>query len=569
MWRALWAPTGLEPLAPPAMTEWRRARAEILRRAEDAAGARRQRDDLGARRELARTALAELLPDVPPQEILSAVLLRAETACAADEAEVAERALRKNALRDAEGRLPELQKSVDAAATAIEAWRQDWPKAVIALGLPENTSIDTAEAALEAWARIAEAGPAWRTDENRIAAMTAGIEAYRTHIYAVLARLGGTVTAEPAPVIAARLGRRLAEAWKAASEANELSKRIAGHEQAAADAANVLAATEAELEALRRLVSVTDNPALRQAIERARQRDAVAATIARVEQSLATDGDGMAETSLRAEAAQTDLDALVGRLAEIAIQQATLGERREALSAQRTRAEAALDKLRQGHDAAAMTQHAEDALAAARDAAERYARLHVARVLLRSGIDRFRKGQQGPLLRAAGRHFALLTGDRYERLIVDYDAADRPVLVAIRDVGTECPVEALSEGARDQLYLALRVAAVQAYAAKAEPLPFIADDLLVHFDDTRAVAAIALLAQLGQNTQVILFTHHEHIVALAERQEGGGCTELAAGFDRFCRCLRQRLNESRSVSGTSLDCRLEPCSGKSCRIQTS
>jgi chromosome segregation protein len=522
LWRALWAPAGLEPLAPAAMTEWRRARAEILRRAEDAAAARRERDDLAARRELARTALAELLPDVPHQELLGAVLLRAETACAADEAKVAEHAMRKNALHDAEGRLPELQKSVDAAAMAMAAWRQDWSKAAIALGLPEDTSIDIAEAALEAWAQIAEAGPAWRTDENRIAAMSASIEAYRTDICAVLARLGDAITDEPAPVVAARLGRRLAEARKAASEADELSKRIAGHEQAAAGAANILAATEAALDALRRLANVMDNPALQQAIERARRRDAVVVTIARAEQSLATDGDGMAETSLRAEAAQTDLDALVGRLAEIEIQQATLGERREALSAQRTRAEAALAELRQGHDAAAMAQQAADALAAARDAAERYARLHVARVLLRSGIDRFRKEQQGPLLRAAGRHFGLLTGGRYQRLIVDYDATDRPVLVAIRDIGTECPVEALSEGARDQLYLALRVAAVQAYAAQTEPLPFIADDLLVHFDDTRAAAAIALLAELGQTAQVILFTHHDHIAALAERQDGVG-----------------------------------------------
>ena len=54
------------------------------------------------------------------------------------------------------------------------------------------------------------------------------------------------------------------------------------------------------------------------------------------------------------------------------------------------------------------------------------------------------------------------------------------------------------------------------------PLPFIADDLLVHFDDTRAAAAIALLAELGQTAQVILFTHHDHIAALAERQDGVG-----------------------------------------------
>jgi chromosome segregation protein len=105
-------------------------------------------------------------------------------------------------------------------------------------------------------------------------------------------------------------------------------------------------------------------------------------------------------------------------------------------------------------------------------------------------------------------------------LIVDYDAAGRTVLLAIRDTGAECPTVALSEGARDQLYLALRIAAVEAYAAQAQPLPFIADDLLVHFDDRRAAAAIALLAELGQTTQVILFTHHDHIVALSERQPG-------------------------------------------------
>jgi uncharacterized protein YhaN len=130
--------------------------------------------------------------------MLGTVLLRAETACAADEAKVAEHAMRKNALRDAEERLRELQKSVDAADTAMEAWRQDWSKAVIALGLPEDTSIDTAEAALEAWAQIAEEGPIWRTDDHRIVTMSASIQAYRTDIDTVLARLGDGVTDEAA-----------------------------------------------------------------------------------------------------------------------------------------------------------------------------------------------------------------------------------------------------------------------------------------------------------------------------------------------------------------------------------
>jgi chromosome segregation protein len=450
-WRALWAQSSVEPLAPPAMAEWCRARAEVLRIGEAVAAARRQFNDLAVRRDLAQNGLAAVLPDVLPQQTLGALLLRAKAACIVEEAKVTEYGMRKQALADTEDRLPELQQSMAAAATALEVWQREWSTAVAALGLPADATIDTTEAALAAWARIAEAAPSWRTDEGRIAAMNASIEAFTGGLHAVLARLDEAVADEPVSVIAARFGGRLAEARKAAADADELTKQIIVHRQAATDATNIRTDAEKDLETLCRIAGVTDNPALERAIERARQRDAVTGTIAHAEQALVTLGDRMAE---------------------------------------------------------------------ARDAAERHARLHVARVLLRAGIDRFHKEKQGPLLRAAGRHFALLTGGRYERLIVDYDAAGRTVLLAIRDIGTECPVEALSEGARDQLYLALRIAAVEAYAAQAEPLPFIADDLLVHFDDTRAAAAIALLAELGHTTQVILFTHHDHIVALAERQAG-------------------------------------------------
>jgi uncharacterized protein YhaN len=295
---------------------------------------------------------------------------------------------------------------------------------------------------------------------------------------------------------------------------------VAAHEAAARDAASRCDVADKDLAALRALTGAADDMALAQAIERARQRDALAEALERTTEALRAQGDGMPEAALCAEVAQVAPDTVVARLAEIDAELAVLGDRREALSAQRTTAEAELAEMQAGHDAAAMAQQAENALASARDAAERYARLHVARVLLRAGIDRFRKEQQGPLLRAAGAHFAGLTDGRYDRLVVDYDPAGRAVLLAIRDTGAECPVEALSEGARDQLYLALRIAAVEAYAREVEPLPFVADDLLVHFDDVRAEAGVALLAALGRTTQVILFTHHDHIVALAERQSG-------------------------------------------------
>jgi uncharacterized protein YhaN len=143
-------------------------------------------------------------------------------------------------------------------------------------------------------------------------------------------------------------------------------------------------------------------------------------------------------------------------------------------------------------------------------------RLRLSHSLLRAGIERFRRERQAPLLAAAGRLFATLTEGRYEALAIEDGEDNRMVVVALRPDGFSCPAERLSEGTRDQLYLALRLAAIDGHAARAEPLPFIADDLLASFDDRRARASLRVLADFGAVTQTILFTHHDHIAAMAD-----------------------------------------------------
>ncbi len=53
----------------------------------------------------------------------------------------------------------------------------------------------------------------------------------------------------------------------------------------------------------------------------------------------------------------------------------------------------------------------------------------------------------------------------------------------------EVDVRGLSDGTRDQLYLALRLASLEHHARTGEPMPLILDDILIHFDDDRARAA--------------------------------------------------------------------------------
>jgi uncharacterized protein YhaN len=73
----------------------------------------------------------------------------------------------------------------------------------------------------------------------------------------------------------------------------------------------------------------------------------------------------------------------------------------------------------------------------------------------------------------------------------------------------------MSTGTADQLYLALRIAAVEDYMGRSVPLPFVADDLFVHFDDRRTAAGFRVLAELARTTQVLVFTHHAHLVGIA------------------------------------------------------
>ncbi|WP_439598668.1 AAA family ATPase [Falsiroseomonas sp.] len=530
-WQALWQPAGLLAMDAASMAEWRRGRDEVLRLAEQEAAARRKQAELAARREAALAALHATLPG--PETLLAPLLARAEDALA--EAEAAQQQHRDLARRAAEAaaQAEAARHAEAAAAAALAEFAPQWHAATAALRLPAEASPELVEAALGAWTRVAEAAKAWRGDAARVAAMTEALADFAAATRRVQDRLALPHGEDSPAAIVAQLARRLATARGTAQEAAALARRLQDRQQAAAGAATRLREAEARLAALREAAGAEDLAALEAAIARAAARSRLHGAIAQAEAALLAQGDGHDEAALRAEAAGTDPDLATARLQRIEAEQAALREGLAELGGQRQQAEAKLAAMQQGRDAAAHAQAARHHLAEASAAAERYARLHLARSLLQSGIERIRQERQGPLLRQAGAHFALLTEGRYTRLATDEDEAGRTLLRAVRDSGAECPVDALSEGTRDQLFLALRVAAVEAQAEAAEPLPFIADDLLATFDDARASAALALLARLGATTQTILFTHHAHLAELAARQ--GAVLREMPGFQGAAR----------------------------------
>ena len=96
--------------------------------------------------------------------------------------------------------------------------------------------------------------------------------------------------------------------------------------------------------------------------------------------------------------------------------------------------------------------------------------------------------------------FSQLTGGRYDRLSL---AEDLTVHAGTTDETTLHSALWRSEGTTDQLYLALRLAVSQELTPEA---PFILDDALVRFDETRLTQALKILEEAAKARQVILFT---------------------------------------------------------------
>jgi len=120
----------------------------------------------------------------------------------------------------------------------------------------------------------------------------------------------------------------------------------------------------------------------------------------------------------------------------------------------------------------------------------------------------YERERQPAILREASKFFAIMTNNRYMRVIVPLGEMR---LAVETDKGTFRPTEVLSRGTAEQLYLAMRLAFIREYAQHAGPLPIVIDDILVNFDPHRAKATIKVLGMLAATHQILVFTCHPHV----------------------------------------------------------
>jgi uncharacterized protein YhaN len=496
-----------------------RARAAVFDAAAAAEISAQQHDQLRRRHAAFADRLAVLL-GADPKEALPSLVLSAELILEAEAAQATRQIELKTNAENAARNLAQEQKAFEDAAARLDEWRAEWQRVLSRLGRPADETPEATDAVLALFEALRDRLQTLEALQPRITDMHAAVDDFAAGVARLAETLG--VVCEADPVATARaLERRRQQALKEAArwEAGQraLEKASDGH----AAALQNHAAARLELGAL-----VTATGAATE--EEADERLAAARTRARMESlrdasraGLARDGDGLTTDALRAEADAVDFASMAFE------RDAAEAERRHAVEAQKA-AVASLTKAEADLAQAAAATSATEAAARHAAAAAVFGRhldellvLQVASTMLARAMEAVEAGAGDDAVSRISRAFASVTGGAYA--VITDDRADAPTL-RVQELAFPQPfgqaIETLSEGTRDQLYLALRMVALQDFTADRPPLPFIADDILQTFDDTRALAALQALVGLSRHVQVIVLTHHQHIAALARTLQG-------------------------------------------------
>jgi uncharacterized protein YhaN len=533
-WSQLMRAKGLQELRVDRFPTWLQARRTVLGVASDltdaqAAERRYAEQVLQAKEELCQVLLetgvnAEQVSDTGLSGLLEIADRQVTASEAGKKVHQALSAKHAAAQRD----LQTLQQAKAKSSEILQRWQEDWSARLTEAGLGTDLGVQTATLALDAYSQLSATTSEIRELQvNRIDAMRHDLN----ELEKLARNLTNSIDVKSESVAPEQVSTALSLRLKQARTAQQLSQQLvksASEYRQKKDQALILRATAmARLKPLFDRSRVQTVEALREVVTRSGAARALNASIEMAERAVAESGDSMPLPTLEAEASAEDLTTITVRIDTAISEQVQQQATRDSLLLEKREAETRRATIHGQDDAAIAEANRQAAIAQMSGAIERYVKLRVSARMLRWAIDRYREEKQDPLLKRAGQIFATVTLGSYMGLTVDYDG-DRPLLKGRRSDGKNVGVEGLSSGTRDQLFLALRIAALEQHLASGgRPLPFIADDLFINFDDKRAAAAFGVLSELATRTQVIYLTHHAHLASIATERAGTGLNVVA------------------------------------------
>ncbi len=521
-WIRTWVGCGIVPESPSAMLTWLRRRGGI---AEQVETLRELRQELGALGEaesgiaadLRRLLSAEVAGGAGP----AADLLAVAECVLAEAAKTRERRQALTGSREAQRyEIDRIEREICDLGARLEDWRRNWASTLESAGLPLDLSPVAAENYLNSVRDVVANWNKAKDLEHRIETMQSDADEFAAGVRSLVRLRLAVAGLEPDAAIV-QLHQALIEAQQDRKLLQQDGVRQRDLEQKRQVAAQAVARHNGELEQLCREASAADAGAARERWAVSRRCRELENRIAELDERLRLVSAGKTVPEFLAEASAVDADSIPGELEEIRSRIASLREQRGTLEQKRRSLDAEALAMRGGDTAASAAQQISGLVGRLAGDVEQYVRLRTATFVIRKAIERYRERNQGPVLERAARIFADLTRGSFSSLRVESDEG-AATLVGLRPAGDAVRLEGMSDGTRDQLYLALRIASLEHYFSSHAPAPFIVDDVLLNFDDERAAMALRAFGALSEKTQVIFFTHHRRLVELAAK-----CTDAA------------------------------------------
>ncbi len=167
-----------------------------------------------------------------------------------------------------------------------------------------------------------------------------------------------------------------------------------------------------------------------------------------------------------------------------------------------------------------------------RRAVRRWQLLGATSLLLESIRQIYETERQPETLAEASTYLVRLTDGRYQRI---WTPLSEDILRIDTQSGESLPLDVLSQGTREAVFLSLRLALAAAYARRGALLPLVLDDVLVNLDVRRSRLAAEVLRDFAnQGHQLLLFTCHLHILRIFQ----------AAGVEVRSLPIRDGLDEA-------------------------
>lgn len=507
-WLALWAP--LLPGAPDAMRSWHSSHSRILENSAQLEAARLELAELETWLNRNRREIAEAAGLDPASgfETLVCSLRARHVACQESQTRRQDVASRLQALTQRETRdSARLSEAEAAARRAAEEWRAQ----LEALGLSGQLSWANAEALS---AELQALHTAERERERaRLSAeeCARGLEQHAAAAASLVAALAPELASLPPELAVAELGSRQVVAAASGRARVEKQAALEGVDDALARHSARSASARDTLDELLKLAGCQDEHQLPEVEERwgrARDLQARVATVrAALDQSCPREEQSQL-ASLSAEWLEQELEEKRAAVAACDEKLRLADQKLGALQQQ-------LEEMENRPGGAEHAQQVENLHGKILEDCDQYLRLQLALGLLRREMEKYTQGRQDPLLHSTSHYFRRLTRERYQNAHADYEAeSDRATLFGQRG-DDRVAVSAMSQGTRDQLYLALRLATLDHWMEQRGAFPLVLDDLCAQFDDERAAAALEVLAEVGQRTQILFFTHLRRDAELA------------------------------------------------------